>query len=439
LTAAVLQPGCISLDGVSKIYRIYNAPHDRLMQAIWPSGKQFYREFWALREINLNIAPGSAWGIIGRNGAGKSTLLQLIAGTVMPTGGNLRVGGRVAAMLELGAGFNPEYTGRENVLLSGAIAGMSRATMECRFDDIAAFADIGDFVEQPVKTYSTGMFARLAFAVAVCIDPDILLVDEILSVGDADFQQRCILRIKQLRDKGVTLLLASHSMDTLKSTCEQALLLDKGEIRFAGGATEAADHYLNLVRDAMNRQHHEELAKKLGEISDRRPAAGSRRYGSGHVRIESVRLLDSAGKPARAFTFADPVVLEVTYKSSVPIEGLSVSFLVRDGTGIDLFGTTSFDEGIALPPAEANQPHRVRFEFANPLRAGHYGICVAVTRTTRPDLTDNILFDQIDDAAAFESISQQGRPVWYKVHVPVRITSASAEAASPWPSPASVE
>jgi lipopolysaccharide transport system ATP-binding protein len=439
LTAAALQPGSISLDGVSKIYRIYNAPHDRLMQAIWPSNKQFYREFWALREINLQIAAGSAWGIIGRNGAGKSTLLQLIAGTVMPSSGDLRVGGRVAAMLELGAGFNPEYTGRENVLLSGAIAGMSRLTMENRFDDIAAFADIGEFVEEPVKTYSTGMFARLAFAVAVCIDPDILLVDEILSVGDADFQQRCILRIKQLREKGVTLLLASHSMDTLKSTCDRALLLEKGQIRYSGGATEAADCYLNLVRDAMNRQHHEELAKKLGEVSDRRPAAGSRRYGSGHVGIESVRLLDSAGKPAQAFTFADLVTLEISYKSSVAIEGLSVSFLVRDGTGIDLFGTTTFDEGIVLPPAEADQTHCVRFEFANPLRAGHYGISVAVTRTTRPDLTDNILFDQIDDAAAFESLSRQDRPVWYKVHVPVKITSASAAAVSPSPSPASVE
>ena len=418
--------GSIALQGVSKMYHIYNRPHDRLKQAIFLHRKQYYRDFWALRDVTLQIPAGAAWGIIGRNGAGKSTLLQLIAGTVTPTAGSIQVGGRVGALLELGAGFNTEYAGRENVFLSGAILGINRASMAGRFDDIAAFADIGQYIDQPVKTYSTGMFARLAFAVAVCTDPDILLVDEILSVGDADFQQRCILRMKTLRERGVTLLLTSHSMDTIKSTCQQALLLEKGQVRFLGDATTASDVYLNLVRDRMNRQHLEELASKLGDIADRRAAAGSRRYGTGHVRITSVRLLDAAGHAANAFEFADTLTLEVAYAGSADVTGLSVSFLVRDNTGIDLFGTTTFDESIQLPPLRNGESGTVRFEFVNPLRAGSYGICVAITRTTRADLTDNILFDQIDDAAAFESLGKLSRPVWYKVHVPVKVAVMDA-------------
>ena len=421
-------PGSITLQGVSKMYHIYNRPQDRLKQALFLHRKQYYRDFWALRDITLHVPAGAAWGLIGRNGAGKSTLLQLIAGTVTPSAGSIQVGGRVGALLELGAGFNTEYTGRENVYLSGAILGITRALMDRRFDDIAAFAEIGPYIDQPVKTYSTGMFARLAFAVAVCTDPDLLLVDEILSVGDADFQQRCILRIKTLRERGVTLLLTSHSMDMIKSTCEQALLLEKGQVQFRGNAKAAADFYLNLVRDRMNLQHQEELAAKLGHVADRRAAAGSRRYGSGHVQITAVRLLNAAGQAASGFGFADKLTLEVAYAGSTDVSGLSVSFLVRDNTGIDLFGTTTFDEGLALPPLAAGQTATVRFEFANPLRAGNYGVCVAVTRTTRADRTDNILFDQIDDAAAFESLGQPSRPVWYKVHVPVNISIAPVSA-----------
>jgi len=417
------QTGSITLDKVSKTYRVYQRPQDRLKEAIFFRRSRYYREFWALRDVSLHIPRGAAWGIIGRNGAGKSTLLQLIAGTIMPSQGAVHVAGRVAAMLELGSGFNPEFTGRENVYLSGAILGMGRSVMDRRFDDIASFADIGQFLDQPVKTYSTGMFARLAFAVAVCTDPDILVVDEILSVGDADFQQRCVLRIRQLRDKGVTLLLASHSMDTIKSACQHALLVEKGEVRFAGEAPEAADQYLNLIRDLMNKRHQDELGR-LGDGADRRAPAGSRRYGAGHVHIERTRLLDASGRPAAVFTFDQKIILEVEFRSTVSVSGLSVSFLVRDNTGIDLFGTTTFDEGLVLPPLGAGEASTVRFEFANPLRPGNYGVCVAVTRTTRADLTDNVLYDQIDAAAVFESLGQPGRPVWYKVHIPVNVSLA---------------
>jgi lipopolysaccharide transport system ATP-binding protein len=418
--------GAITLCDVSKVYHIYERPQDRLKQALCFHRRKYGQEFWALRNINLHVAPGSAWGIIGRNGAGKSTLLQLIAGTLTPTLGSIQVNGRVAAMLELGAGFNPEYTGRENVFFAGSIAGIARAQMEQRVDDIAAFADIGPFLDQSVKTYSTGMFARLAFSVAVCTDPDILLVDEILSVGDAEFQQRCILRVRKLRENGVTLLLSSHSMDTIKSACDKALLLEDGQIRHAGSATDCTDRYWTSVREAMNQQHQEDLAMKLARIADRRRPAGSRRYGSGHAYVESVRLLDAAGQDAAAFQFADPVTLDVRYRCEVPMSELSISFLVRDATGIDIFGTTTFDESVPLPPCEGGHRGCVRFRFVNPLRAGTYGISVAINRVTRRDLSDVLLLDQIDDAVAFETLGKLDRPVWYKVHVPIQVIPGGA-------------
>lgn len=423
--------GSITLTGVSKCYHIYDRPQHRLKQALLRRWRTYYREFWAVRDLSLAVPAGSALGLVGRNGAGKSTLLQMIAGTICPSAGTVRARGRVAALLELGAGFNFEYTGRENVFLSGAIMGIPRAEMERRFDDIAAFADIGAFIDQPVKSYSTGMFARLAFAVAVCSDPDILLVDEILSVGDAEFQQRCVLRMRQLRERGVTLILTSHSMDTVKSMCDRAVVLEKGQLHFQGSAQDATDAYLNLLRDAMNQQRQQELTDLLARSAPQRPARGSRRYGTGHVQIESVRLLDAAGQEAAAFRFGETVHVEVRYRSFVAVDALNVCYLVRDPTGVELFGTTAFDERVAVPPLGEGQAGCARFTFANPLRRGTYGVVAAVTRVTRRDLSDVVLFDQIDDAAAFETIGDPDRPVWYKLHVPTRIEIVAPSATPP--------
>lgn len=218
----------ISVRGLGKCYHIYDAPADRLKQALFRWKKQYYREFWALRGVSFEVFPGESIGILGRNGGGKSTLLQLIAGTLTPTEGEVVVRGRVAAMLELGSGFNPEFTGRENVFLKGAILGVPRREMEDRFDSIAAFADIGEFLERPLKTYSSGMAARLAFAVAFSVEPDAMIVDEILAVGDIGFQQHCLARLRQLRDGGMTLLFVSHSPDSVRSVCQKGALPGQG-------------------------------------------------------------------------------------------------------------------------------------------------------------------------------------------------------------------
>jgi ABC-type polysaccharide/polyol phosphate transport system ATPase subunit len=238
----------ISVHDVGKMYRIYDRPQDRLKQMIWRGHRKFGYEFWALRGISLEVYKGETIGIIGRNGSGKSTLLQIIAGTVAATHGKVYVNGRVAALLELGSGFNPEFTGRENVYLNGTILGLSREEMEQRFDDIAAFADIGEFIDQPIKIYSSGMLVRLAFAVQAHLQPDVLIVDEALSVGDVYFQHKCMRRIKQLVDRGTTLLFVSHSTETVKRFCRRGLWLDTGQMRYFGEAGVATEKYLAFMR-----------------------------------------------------------------------------------------------------------------------------------------------------------------------------------------------
>lgn len=413
----------ISIRGIGKMYRIYDRPQDRLKQMLWRGRRQYGHEFWALHDISFDVRKGDRIGILGRNGNGKSTLLQIIAGTLQPTTGTVMVKGRVAALLELGSGFNPDFTGRENVFLNGAILGISRTEMEQRFDAIAAFADIGEFIDQPVKVYSSGMFARLAFAVAISVDPDILIIDEILSVGDIQFQQKCISRLREMTERGLTLLYVSHSIDSIKSVCNRGLVFSQGCLIYEGSAEQASDMYLNFVRDLMNEANLSQVRQLLDTpVKDRPPLRGNRRYGTGHVTIEEVRLTDEHGEDKLAFVFGETIVLDVTYRSSVTIDQLSVSFLVRDATGVDLMGTTTFDEQVVLPALQPGEYGRVKLTFVNVLRAGSFGISVAVHRPTHRDYSDNVLLDQIDGAAAFEVLSIPERPIHYKFHCPVIVT-----------------
>jgi ABC-type polysaccharide/polyol phosphate transport system ATPase subunit len=246
----------IRVSNLGKRYQIYNTPRDRLKQFVAPrmqrltgqTSKQYFREFWAIKDVSFEVKKGECLGILGRNGSGKSTLLQIIAGTLAPTTGSVSVNGKIAALLELGSGFNPEFTGRENVYMNGAIMGLSRAKIDKRFDAIAAFADIGEFIEQPVKIYSSGMFLRLAFACATAIEPAILIVDEALAVGDGAFVHKCMARIKSLADKGTVLILVTHDIETVKRFCQKGIWLDSGKIKFCGHAGEAGDKYYAFLR-----------------------------------------------------------------------------------------------------------------------------------------------------------------------------------------------
>lgn len=240
-------PPVVLVQNVSKKFRLFASPKDRLLEALHPFRKQYHREFWALRDISFEVQRGEVVGILGRNGSGKSTLLQIICAVMQATNGEARVDGRISALLELGAGFNPEFTGRDNVILNGAIMGFSRKEMVRRLPEIEAFADIGEFFDQPVKTYSSGMFVRVAFSAAIHVDPDLLVVDEALAVGDAKFQRKCLLQIEKIRASGAAILFVSHSLETITSLCSRAIILENGSLVSDGEPKVVSERYLTLL------------------------------------------------------------------------------------------------------------------------------------------------------------------------------------------------
>ena len=245
----------IHVEGLNKCYHIYDKPHDRLKQMLMRGRRQYFKEFWALRDVSFEIKKGETVGIIGRNGSGKSTLLQMICGTLNPTSGTVLTNGRIAALLELGAGFNPEFTGRENVYMNGAILGLSEDQVDARFEEIASFADIGDFIEQPVKTYSSGMFVRLAFASNIMSKPEIMIVDEALSVGDMNFQAKCMTALTRIQDNGATILFVSHDVGSVKSLCSRGVYLERGKVVTVGPAADVAERYIRTMQEEMNAEH----------------------------------------------------------------------------------------------------------------------------------------------------------------------------------------
>ncbi|WP_441005640.1 ABC transporter ATP-binding protein [Paenibacillus sp. PsM32] len=242
----------IEVKQVTKTYKLYEKPIDRLKEALSPSKKIYHKEFNALYNMNMSIKKGDAVGILGKNGSGKSTLLKMITGILTPTNGDIQVNGRISAILELGAGFNPEYTGRENIYLNGLMSGIDREKMEEKINDIIEFADIGDFIEQPVKLYSSGMFARLAFAVSINVEPDILIVDEALAVGDSRFQTKCIDKMKELKEKGTTILFVSHAAEQVKRFCNKAVWIKEGQLEAEGEASEIVDLYEDYMKNSSN-------------------------------------------------------------------------------------------------------------------------------------------------------------------------------------------
>ena len=309
----------ISVKNLSKSYRMYPSPAERLKEMLHPFGKKYHRDFWALRDISFEVKKGECIGIIGRNGSGKSTLLQLLCGVLPPTEGEVKVNGRISALLELGAGFNPEFSGRENVYMNGALMGFTKEEMDDRFDAIAGFADIGDFIEQPVRTYSSGMYVRLAFACAVNVDPDILIVDEALAVGDIRFQQRCYAKFESFRESGKTILFVSHSLDSIKMYCSRAALLDGGRVIEEGQPKEVVNKYLKIMRKMDDDSLEDKKAKakveaeaafSLGEAGPNQlyPIEESiwynkneYKYGTGEVVFTKIGLFDESGNASQDF------------------------------------------------------------------------------------------------------------------------------------------
>jgi ABC-type polysaccharide/polyol phosphate transport system ATPase subunit len=351
---------------LGKSYQVYHRPVDRLKQMLWRGRRTFYDEFWAVRHVDFDVQPAETVGIIGRNGAGKSTLLQLVCGTLSPTEGSIRVQGRVAALLELGSGFNPEFTGRENVFLNAALLGMSDGEIRDRFEAIERFADIGDFIDQPVRTYSSGMHARLAFAVAIHCDPEILIIDEILAVGDAAFQRKCIERFYQIRDSGCTILFVSHDPYMVKSVCRRAIYLDQGEPVLFGPADEVIDRY---TVDLERRQKSVPTPREVPA----EPIPGA------PFHITSVRLEDEHGEARQRVRTGESIRIRMQYKALHDAFPEKIAFVVNvyRHDSLYLCGTSTLMDGLA--PFDAAPTGEVVIHFPNfALLSGEYMFRVAI-------------------------------------------------------------
>jgi ABC-type polysaccharide/polyol phosphate transport system ATPase subunit len=367
----------IGARGLSKAYAIYDRPQDRLKQMLWRNRRRFYREFWALRDVDLDVYRGETMGVIGRNGSGKSTLLQLICGTLTPSAGSVKVNGRIAALLELGAGFNPEFTGRENVFVNGSVLGLSDEEIRDRFDRIEAFADIGPFIDQPVKQYSSGMYARLAFAVAIHVDPDILIVDEILAVGDAAFQRKCMERFYEIRDRGCTILFVSHEAYQVKTLCERAIYLKEGQPVMYGPADDVVDRYTeDLERASARRPARDAVPAQGPEGADGRAPVENPEV---LFRITDVRLENKDDEAVSEVHSGDDVQIRMRYKSLVENSRHKISFVVNLYRHDELYlcGTTTLMEG--MDPFDAVPEGEVLIRFPRlALLAGRYMWRVAI-------------------------------------------------------------
>lgn len=396
-------PLAIQLRHVSKKYPIYRRPSDKLLEILTLRRKRFHREFWALRDIDLEVERGTTLGVVGQNGSGKSTLLQILAGILRQTRGDVVVRGTAAALLELGAGFNPEFTGRENVFMNGAIMGLTRREMDRRLGDILDFAEIGQFVDQPVKTYSSGMFMRLAFAVAIHVDPEILLIDEALAVGDLVFQHRCVNRMRKLRREGKTIVFVTHDLQAVTSFCDRAILLDGGRKLSDGSPEEVVRAYQALIFER-ERKAAGEPAMAAAPTDESLPVVRTipyihNRYGEGGARIIGIILLSESGQALNEARADEPVHLLISARFERPTRSPIIGFTVRDRLGVEVTSSNSSYEDLQLPDASAGDVFTVSFRIQTPnLRPGSYSISPAVSRG---NIWEHTVEDWIDNAYIF--------------------------------------
>lgn len=385
----------ISVKNLTKTYRIFGHPGDRIKQALSFGRLHFHRDFTALQDVSFEIKKGETVGIVGCNGSGKSTLLQLVCGILKPTSGSLQVNGRISALLELGAGFNPEFTGRENVLFQGALVGLTREEMDARFDDIADFADIGVFIDQPVRTYSSGMFVRLAFSVMAHVDADVLIIDEALSVGDATFTQKCMRFLEQFRKRG-TVILVSHDLASITAFCDSALWLDKGRLLAVGSAKDVCEAYLSSILGTPNFEHeviehddecladqrqelfHSSTLRNDLEIFRFTPTGAT--AGTGLAQIIEVRFENCAGVPYGWVVGGEIVALVIRAKALENLASPILGFVVKNRMGQSLFGDNTYLSFADAPKAAAKGSLlEASFSFRMPrLPIGDYAIGVAV-------------------------------------------------------------
>jgi ABC-type polysaccharide/polyol phosphate transport system ATPase subunit len=374
-----MQPGRIVADRVSQRFRVSAQPHRTLKDLVIARGKVAITEVWALRDVTLQAEPGEALGLVGRNGSGKTTLLRLLSGIFRPTSGRVEVGGRVGSLLELGAGFHPDFSGRENVYLNGSIHGLPRTRIRELMDEIVAFAELERFIDLPVRTYSSGMYMRLGFSVAAHIEADVLLLDEVFAVGDEDFQRKCFAKIAEFKRRGGTIVFVSHDARAVERLCDRAVLLRQGEVAFDGTTREAIARYRRLLAE---------------ERSPDELAAGLREWGSGEARIVSARLLDLDGDERKQFASGEPVVVELVIASDASVAPPLVSLELRDDDGVVLAGLSQSTTALGW---RSGGERTLRFEVDRlPLADGRFHLRGALV-----EAEGGRLLHTLDDAASF--------------------------------------
>jgi len=375
-----MDSGAISVEGVSRRFRIHARDARTLKDLFVQRGRAEATDVWALRDVSLDVARGEAVGLIGRNGSGKTTLLRIVAGIIKPTTGRVRAEGRIGSLLELGAGFHPDFTGRENVFLNGAIYGLRRADIRQRFDEIVAFAELEHAIDRPVRTYSSGMTVRLGFAIAAFLDADVLLLDEVFAVGDESFQRKCFGRIARFKQEGGTIVFVSHDASAVERLCERAVLLDSGSVAFDGPTREAIARYRRSLAD---------------DIDPAERGAGLREWGSGEATIASAQLVGQEGAERLQFLSGEPFALRVTVSTTDGVPAPRLQLELRDDAGTLVAGQ-AVDLG-ELGWAAGNGERGVRFEIGSlPLADGRFHLRLGLT-----DESGEHLYHQLDDALAF--------------------------------------
>ena len=407
-------PIAVRVDSVSKQYRIYDRPADRLKETLTRGRWKAHREFWALNDVSFEVEAGTTTGIVGPNGSGKSTLLQIITGTLEPTHGSVSIEGRVAALLELGAGFNPQFTGIENIFMNTALMGFSKAETENLLPEIASFAEIGDFIYQPLKTYSSGMYIRLAFAAAIAVAPQILIIDEALAVGDAVFQHRCMRRIKKMQENGTTILFVSHDPSAVRALCNRAVLLNQGQKIAEGTPSDVLNRYQKII---MARQQAYDAASSKAvdqastgkEFPDRKvtPPAYVYRHGDHSAEVLQVELLDSALRPTELVESGEPIVVRIVYVAHADLDDVVCGFLIRNRHGIHVYGTNTELQEVPFERVKRGELTEVTFEFNCWLAPEMFSLCVAVHSSAAVsfDWLDGCLFFRVMSARRMEGVA----------------------------------
>ena len=422
----------IEFRAVSKSYSIYESPGDRLKELLTLNRLSRHRDFWALQDVSFTVDRGETFCIVGENGSGKSTLLQIVAGILAPTSGTVQANGRVSALLELGSGFNPEFSGRDNVFLNGAILGFSHSQMEAKYNGILEFAEIGDFINQPVKTYSSGMLVRLAFAVAIHVDPDILLVDEALAVGDIYFRQRCVRKVHELRARGVTILFVSHATGDIKALGDRALWLDHGRVREIGVTDRVVSKYLAAMtqKDSAYLAAHRPPPAPVSELPEIATSIPNidHRFGDGRAELIGIQILDAAGAPAGTMEPNSEITVRISARAKSEIDRPIVGFMMRNHLGVDFSGTNTAREGVDLAAMSVGEIVTVDFELEIPeLYATTFSFSPAIADG---DLYGYTICDWIDNAIALQ-MAPTTAPMYGLMQLPCRVQVRSQSGYSP--------